>query len=69
MANADRGFASLNGMVGFATLIAERAGREDHADSVLKYAQRIQRSGARMDRLIGDLRDVVSIQTGDPDRA
>jgi signal transduction histidine kinase len=56
-------------MAGFATLIVERAGREDHADSVLKYAQRIQRSGARMDRLIGDLRDVVSIQTGDPDRA
>ena len=51
----------LNAVIGFSSMIAKTVGNE--AD-VLRYAQRIQRSGIRMERLIGDLMDVVSIETG-----
>jgi signal transduction histidine kinase len=54
----------LSGMVGFAALIAEKAGGEQGQSEIAKYAQRIQRSGGRMDRLIGDLVDVASIHAG-----
>lgn len=54
----------LHGMVGFAALIAEAESRPNHSQDVLAYAQRIQRSGARMSRLIGDLVDVASIAAG-----
>jgi signal transduction histidine kinase len=54
----------LNSMVGFAALIAERLPQEQHDAQLLTYAQRIQRSGTRMDRLIGDLVDVASIEAG-----
>jgi signal transduction histidine kinase len=49
---------------GFATLIAKEAAAEHRPEQVLKHAQRIQRSGIRMNRLIGDLVDVASIEAG-----
>jgi signal transduction histidine kinase len=54
----------LNAMTLLATLIAQHVLREDHVDQVLLYAQRSQRVGARMNRLIGDLVDVASIEAG-----
>jgi signal transduction histidine kinase len=56
----------LTGIVGFAGLIAKaESGETPHrADQVLAHARRIQRSGARMNRLIGDLVDVASIEAG-----
>ena len=54
----------LNAMVGFAALIAKDVLQENHVDRVLVHAQRIQRSGGRMSRLIGDLIDVASIEAG-----
>src|SRR6185295_14670378 len=54
----------LGAMVGFAALIAKAEARDDHADDVLAYVQRIHRSGARMNRLIGDLVDLASIEAG-----
>jgi signal transduction histidine kinase len=49
----------LGAMVGFASLIAKSVSGENY-----RHAQRIQRSGARMERLIGDLVDVASIEAG-----
>lgn len=54
----------LNAIIGCAELIATAVSRENHADQILRDAQRIQRSAARMDRLIGDLVDVASIEAG-----
>lgn len=54
----------LGSMVGFATLIANAEARENHGAEVLGYVQRIERSGARMNRLIGDLVDLASIEAG-----
>ena len=54
----------LSGMISFAELIAAVVVRENHVDQVLAHARRIQRSGAHMNRLIGDLLDVASIQAG-----
>ena len=54
----------LNGIVGYSVLIGEQVSREQHVQQVLTYAQRIQRLSARMDRLIGDLLDVASIEAG-----
>jgi signal transduction histidine kinase len=54
----------LGAMVGFAALIAKAELQENHKEEVLTYAQRIQRAGARMNRLIGDLVDVASIEAG-----
>lgn len=48
-------------MVGFAELIGQEEAREHDADTVHKYVQYIERSGARMNRLIGDLVDVAGI--------
>lgn len=54
----------LGGMVGFAALIAKGVSRENQDEQVVVYAQRIQRTGARMNRLLGDLVDVASIEAG-----
>jgi signal transduction histidine kinase len=54
----------LNNMILFAQLIAEGVLRDNHVEKVREHAQRIQRSGARMNRLIGDLVDVASIDAG-----
>jgi len=54
----------LVAVVGFAALIAKEASLDNRREAVLVYAQRIQRSGARMNRLIGDLVDVASIDAG-----
>jgi signal transduction histidine kinase len=54
----------LNAIVGFAALIVKDVARADHVQDVIRHAERIQRSGARMNRLIGDLADVVSIEAG-----
>lgn len=54
----------LGGMIGFASLIAKRVSRNDYDERVVAYAERINRTGARMNRLIGDLVDVASIEAG-----
>jgi signal transduction histidine kinase len=54
----------LNAMVGFAALITNDVAQEDHTARVLAHAHRIQRSGSRMNRLIGDLVDLASIHAG-----
>lgn len=54
----------LGTMVGFAVLIAREVSQENHVEQVRLHAQRIQLSGARMNRLIGDLVDVASIEAG-----
>jgi signal transduction histidine kinase len=54
----------LHSIIGFAGLIAEAAEQPEQADRVRRHAERIQRSGARMNRLIGDLVDVASIESG-----
>jgi signal transduction histidine kinase len=54
----------LASMIGFAALIAKAEEQEPRNEQVLMHAHRIQRSGARMNRLIGDLVDVASIEAG-----
>jgi signal transduction histidine kinase len=54
----------LSAMVGFAALIVKAESRPDHGAEVIAHAQRVQRAGARMKRLIGDLVDVASIEVG-----
>ncbi len=54
----------LTGMMGFATLIAKDVSLEDRVERIRLNTQRIHRSGARMNRLIGDLVDVASIEAG-----
>jgi signal transduction histidine kinase len=54
----------LGAMIGFAALITREGAGENRHEQVLAYAQRIQRSGARMSRLVGDLLDIVSIEAG-----
>jgi signal transduction histidine kinase len=54
----------LNTVLGFAGLITQEVAQEPHGARILADAQRIQRSGARMYRLIGDLVDVASIHAG-----
>ncbi len=56
----------LSVVVGFATLIAsaESDNPAPHAAAVIGYARRIERSGVRMSRLVGDLVDVASIEAG-----
>ncbi len=54
----------LNAIVGFASLIEKDVARGSDGQDIVRHAQRIQRSGARMNRLIGDLADVVSIEAG-----
>lgn len=54
----------LNTIVLQATLIAREVEEEDHIESVAKLADRIQLASGRMNRLIGDLVDVASIEAG-----
>ena len=54
----------LNAMVGSAALIEKGALQKDLVAQVATHARRIQRSGARMNRLIGDLVDIASIEAG-----
>lgn len=54
----------LGVMVNFVWLIAKAESRQNHGDEVLAYVQRIHRSSARMNRLIGDLVDLASIAAG-----
>jgi signal transduction histidine kinase len=54
----------LNGLVGSAALIEKGALQTDLVEQVVTHARRIQRAGARMNRLIGDLVDVASIEAG-----
>ena len=54
----------LNAIVGFAALVETSVSTDNHEDAVRGHARRIQRSGARMNRLIGDLVDVASIEAG-----
>ena len=54
----------LNSIVGSATLIATGVTQDNHVQQVLLHSQRIQRSGGRMNRLIGDLVDIASIEAG-----
>lgn len=54
----------LNTVLGFAGLITQEVERDKDSTRVVADAQRIQRAGARMNRLIGDLVDVASIHAG-----
>jgi signal transduction histidine kinase len=54
----------LNAMVGISSLIETEVAHDDHVDRVVGHARRIQRSGSRMRRLVGDLVDVASIEAG-----
>jgi signal transduction histidine kinase len=54
----------LNAMVGISSLIEKAVAQENHVESVVAHARRVQRSGARMRRLVGDLVDVASIEAG-----
>ncbi|HEX6273843.1 MAG TPA: histidine kinase dimerization/phospho-acceptor domain-containing protein, partial [Polyangiaceae bacterium] len=54
----------LAAMVGFASFIAKGMSRDNHEEQFIAYAERVQRTGARMNRLIGDLVDVASIEAG-----
>lgn len=56
--------SELNAMTLLASLIAQEVLRDNHVDRVLLHAQRCQLVGARMNRLIGDLVDVASIEAG-----
>jgi signal transduction histidine kinase len=54
----------LSTMILSARLIEEAVLQDDHAEAVHRYAQRTARAGLRMERLIGDLLDVSSIDAG-----
>lgn len=54
----------LQAVVGFASMIEQDVTGEIGPVRVVAHAQRIQRAGARMERLIGDLVDVASIEAG-----
>jgi signal transduction histidine kinase len=54
----------LSAVLAFASLIATAELTDDHREKVLGFAGRIQRSGTRMNRLIGDLVDLASIEAG-----
>ncbi len=54
----------LNAMVGMSSLIEKEVAQDDHVDRVVAHSRRVQRSGARMRRLVGDLVDVASIEAG-----
>jgi signal transduction histidine kinase len=54
----------LGAMVGYAALIVQAEALPAHGEMVVAYAERIRRSGGRMNRLIGDLADLASIRAG-----
>lgn len=54
----------LGVMIGFASILEKERPQEYPPQQVRQYAQHIRRSGERMNRLIGDLVDVASIEAG-----
>jgi signal transduction histidine kinase len=54
----------LSTVVGFAALIEKGVGQPERADDMAVNARRIQRAAGRMNRLIGDLVDIASIEAG-----
>jgi signal transduction histidine kinase len=65
MANVSHDLLNLlNATVGISSLIEKDVMEEDHVQRVVAHARRVQRSGARMRRLVGDLVDVASIEAG-----
>lgn len=54
----------IGGVVTSATLLSERAPQNEEGASILAETKRIERYAARMNRLIGDLVDVASIDAG-----
>ncbi len=54
----------LTAVVGTSALIEKEVARDDHVERVVAHSRRVQRSGARMARLVGDLVDVASIEAG-----
>lgn len=54
----------LNSITLSAALIAEESARDPSTPSAAKHAKRIQAASVRMNRLIGDLVDVASIEAG-----
>ncbi len=54
----------LNAVMGFAALIETEVSGDVRVERVVTHARRIQRSGGRMRRLVGDLVDVASIEAG-----
>jgi signal transduction histidine kinase len=54
----------LNAVVGMSSLIEKEVAQENHVERVVAHARRVQRSGGRMRRLVGDLIDVASIEAG-----
>lgn len=54
----------LNAMIGVSSLIEKEVAQENHVERVVAHARRVQRSGTRMRRLVGDLVDVASIEAG-----
>lgn len=54
----------LTGMTGSATLIDREIAQMEGNAKLLKYTQRIRSSSTRMSRLVGDLVDVASIESG-----
>lgn len=54
----------LQATLSFAELIVHAVSRENHTEEVLMHTQRIERLVARMNRLIGDLVDVATIEAG-----
>ncbi|MEP6592773.1 MAG: HAMP domain-containing sensor histidine kinase [Acidobacteriota bacterium] len=54
----------LNVTLGLSSLIEQEVKRENHTETVTAHVRRVQRSGARMRRLVGDLVDVASIEAG-----
>jgi signal transduction histidine kinase len=54
----------LGAVISFAELAEAEASRENRSAKIVGYAQRIQRSGGRMNRLVGDLVDLACIEAG-----
>lgn len=54
----------LGGIVMSATVLSKSAPHDEHGKNTLKEAKRIERYAARMNRLIGDLMDIASIDAG-----
>lgn len=54
----------LHTMVFVSALIEKEAAQGSHVEHVVTHARRLQRSGTRMRRLVGDLVDVAGIEAG-----
>ena len=54
----------IGGVVMSAALLSQRAPQNEDGDRILAETKRIERYAARMNRLIGDLMDVASIDAG-----